>query len=293
MKLTNKYNLPLPFVLAVKQKTYDNQGSWRTITELIAPPKIAHLKRKHDNELEEDVIDRVYTFQGEIVHAVIERNAKSEECVKDGWLSEKRLFKEVLGKKISGAYDLFNPETGELIDVKNSTAYKAKRNEAPEEWVHQINILAHLLRNEGHHIKRARIVLIIRDYSKPEARRDPDYPQSPVLYLDIPIWDDEKAKQYLEDRVKLHLQAETEEATCSPEDRWAKPTIWAIKKKNTSRAITGGLFAIEEKAKEKLAELGSGFEIEHRPGQNMRCELYCPVSKFCAQYQKILTQQGK
>jgi hypothetical protein len=291
MKLTNKYNLPEPFVLAVKGGTYDNGGSWRSVTELIGPPKIAHLKRKHDEELEEDVIDRVYTLQGEIAHGVVERAAK--QMGKEGWLSEQRIFKEVQGKKISGAYDLFDPTTGTLIDVKNSTAWKAKKNEAPKEWVEQTNLLAHLIRGQGHKVNSIKILLIIRDHSKPEARRDPEYPQAPVVLLEVPIWDEPKCQAYLEERVRLHLDAEVNEATCSPEDRWAKPTIWAIKKKGQSRAMPGGLFADEQKAKEKLAELGTGYEIEHRPGENTRCELYCPVAKFCAQYKKMFTQGSK
>lgn len=285
MHLTNKYNLPEPFVLAVSKRTYDNQGSWRTITELIGPPKIAALKRKHEHELEEDVIDRVYTLQGEIAHGVVERAAK--EMCKEGWLSEQRLFAQIQGKKISGAYDLFNPNTGELIDIKNSTAWKAKKGEPPIEWVQQCNLLAHFIRKQGSQITKIRVILVIRDHSKPEARRDPDYPQMPVVQLEIPIWDDKKAKDYLEERVRLHLLAETQEVECSPEDRWAKPTIWAIKKKGTTRAITGGLFADQEKAIEKLATLGNGYEIEHRSGENVRCDLYCPVAKFCSQYKKF------
>jgi hypothetical protein len=291
MKLTNRLNLPEPFVRAVSEKTYDNQGSWRTITELIGPPKIAHLKRKHEHEIEVDASELVYTFQGEIAHALVERAAKT--MCKQGWLSEQRLFTEVEGKKISGAYDLYNPKTGELIDVKNSTAYKAKKGQAPEEWIQQTNLLAYLLRQAGSTVKSIRILLVVRDFSKQEARRNPDYPQNNVLFMEVPIWEDDKSKAYLHERVRLHIRAETTEVECSPEERWAKPTIWAIKKRGQSRAITGGLFADERIAKDKLAELGSGYEIEHRPGANTRCELYCPVAKFCAQYQKTLTRQGK
>lgn len=292
MKLTNKLNLPEPFVKAVEQKTYDNQGSWRTVTELIGPPKIAHLKRKHDDEIEVDASELVYTFQGETAHALIERAAKT--MCQEGWLSEKRLFDRVQGKKISGAYDLFNPKTGELIDVKVSTGWKAKKGEAPKEWVEQTNLLAHLIRKQQNdEVKSIRVLLIIRDHSKPEARRDPDYPQNPVQYLDVPVWKDEACDAFLTERVKQHILAESEEVECNPEERWAKPTIWAIKKRGQSRAVPGGLFAVEEKAKEKLQELGPGFEIEYRPGENVRCALYCPVSKFCAQYQKLLTRQGK
>lgn len=288
MKITNKLNLPEPFVRAVSEKTYDNQGSWRTITELIGPPKIAALKRKHDDEIVVDASELVYTFQGETAHATIERAAKT--MCEEGWLSERRLFAQVQGKKISGAYDLYNPKTRELIDVKNSTAWKAKKGEAPAEWVQQTNLLAHLIRREGFEVTSIRILLIIRDHSKPESRRDPDYPQNPVLYLTVPIWENEKCHAFLEERVKLHLLAETEEVECTPEERWAKPSTWAIKKRGQSRAISGGLYAVEEKAKQALDALGPAYEIEYRPGENTRCALYCPVSKFCAQYQNTLTR---
>lgn len=291
MKITNKLNLPEPFVRAVSEKTYDNQGSWRTVTELIAPPKIAALKRKHDDEIVVDASELVYTFQGENVHATIERAAKT--MCEEGWHSEKRLFAQIQGKKISGAYDLYNPTTGELIDVKNSTAWKAQKGEAPREWIEQTNLLAHLIRREGLSVKSVRILLIIRDHSKPESRRNPDYPQTPVLFLEVPLWQDEECSKFLEERVWLHLLAETQEVECSAEDRWAKPSIWAIKKRGQSRAIPGGLYAVEEKAKEALENLGPYHEIEYRPGENTRCALYCPVSKFCAQYQNTLTRQGK
>lgn len=291
MKLTNKYNLPEPFVRAVSHRTYDNQGSWRTITELIGPPKIAHLKRKHEHEIETDASELVYTFQGEIAHGVVERAAKTMQ--EEGWKSEERLFAEIQGKKISGAYDLYNPKTGELIDVKNSTAWKAKRGEAPKEWVEQTNCLAELIRRHGFSVSKIGVVLVIRDFSKPEANRSPDYPKAPVVYLPVDIWEPNRTRAFLEERVRLHLEAEEKEVMCSPEDRWAKPDTWAIKKKGQSRAIPGGLYAVEEKAREELAKLGSGYVLEYREGENVRCALYCPVNKFCAQYQNILTRKDK
>lgn len=285
MKLTNMHGLPEVLVEAVKQSPYDNQGSWRSVTELIAPAQIAHLKRMHENEIVEDASDKLYTFGGEVVHAAVERAAR--KLRRKGWVAEQRIFKTVWQKKISGAYDLYHPALKELQDLKYSTAYKAKNNEAPEEWVQQTNILAHLLRTKGYEVEKIRIVLVIRDHSKREARRDPSYPQLPWAFLEVPVWSDEKAKAFLEERVRLHLKAQTEEVECTPEERWAKPTIWAVKKKGSSRAVTGGLFAIEDHAWELVTKLGYDYVVEHRPGENVRCEDYCSVSKFCKQYQRL------
>jgi hypothetical protein len=130
---------------------------------------------------------------------------------------------------------LYNPNTGTLIDFKVSTAWKAK-GEAPQEWVAQTNILAHLIRNkflnergEPQRVEVIKVLLIMRDHSKLEARRDENYPQFSVKYIDIPVWSDDKCREYLTNRVILHLKAEQEEVECNPEERWAKPTTWAIK----------------------------------------------------------------
>jgi hypothetical protein len=289
MKVSNKLGLPDPFVRAVSQKTYDNQGSWRSVTELIGPAKISHLRRLHADDIEVDASELVYTIQGETAHALLERAAKSMR--EENWMSELRIHHEVMGKSISGAFDLYNPRKGELIDFKVSTAWKAK-NEIPEEWTNQTNLLAHLIRQKmlnssgkPHKVESIKILLIMRDHSKLEAKRDETYPQQPVKYIDIPVWSDDKCREYLSNRVVLHLKAEQQQALCSPEERWAKPTIWAIKKIGSSKAIPGGLYADIEKAQDALAKLGKGYLLEHRPGENVRCENYCNVSKWCEQYQ--------
>lgn len=291
MKVSNKLGLPDPFVRAVSQKTYDNQGSWRSVTELIGPAKISHLRRLHADDIEVDASELVYTIQGETAHALLERAAKSMR--EEGWMSELRIHHEVMGKSISGAFDLYNPRKGELIDFKVSTAWKAK-NEIPEEWTNQTNLLAHLIRQKmlnssgkPHKVESIKILLIMRDHSKLEAKRDETYPQQPVKYIDIPVWSDDKCREYLNNRVVLHLKAEQEQALCSPEERWAKPTVWAIKKIGGSKAIAGGIYADPIKADEALEKLGKGYHIEYRPGENVRCENYCNVSKWCEQFKKL------
>lgn len=291
MKVTNKLGLPDPFVRAVSQKTYDNEGSWRTVTELIGPAKISHLRRKHEEDIEVDASELVYTIQGETAHALLERAAKSMR--EEGWFAEMRIHDEVQGQKISGAFDLYNPRTKTLIDLKVSTAWKAK-GEPPQEWVAQTNLLAHLIRKrfmnrqgEPQKVEKLKVLLIMRDHSKLEAKRDPQYPQLSVTYIDIPVWEDSKCQEYLNNRVVLHLKAELEPVSCSPEERWAKPTIWAIKKNGGVKSINGGKYADPIKADEALAKLGKGYYIEYRPGENVRCENYCNVSKWCEQYQKL------
>lgn len=299
VKITNKQNLPLPFFIAVSEKTYNPGNSWRTVTELIDPPKIAFLKRKHKDEITEDCADLVYSLYGEVVHACIERAVKRlndptyvfpngwayPRDALGGWESERRIFKEIRGKLISGQFDLYHEPTGELIDVKFSNARKARKGVCPDEWNEQLNCLAALLRSEGKKVTRARILFLIRDFHKSDAMNDPDYPQHSALYLEGRLWEHDEQDLFLDYRVRVHELAETEEVRCSPEERWARPSTWAIKKVGGSRAISGGLYADEMAARRNLKALGPGYVLEYRQGEYTRCRNYCNVSNFCTQYQ--------
>ena len=52
-----------------------------------------------------------------------------------------------------------------------------------------------------------------------------DYPDSPISVIDIPVWDTETQKEFIEERVKLHQEAEAdflinrELPLCSEEER--------------------------------------------------------------------------
>ena len=283
-KLTNRLNLPEILLYAVRNDKYNSGDSWRTVTQLIAPPRIIQLQIEHAEEITEDVVDRLYTMQGQIAHGIIER--ASQELKDHGWISEERLFTEVLGKKVSGAFDLYHPKNRELIDVKYASGWSAKKGEAKPEWVNQTNLLAHLLRLHGHKVAQIKVLLLIRDWSKPEARRNPDYPQDPALYLSVPVWDDLKCAQFLKERVALHLKAEQVLPDCTAEERWAKPDIWAIKKNDGAKAISGGLYTDELIAKKELIRLGSNHKMEYRRGESTRCELYCSAAPFCTQFKR-------
>jgi hypothetical protein len=149
-------------------------------------------------------------------------------------------------------------------------------------------MLAYLLRKTGREVKEIKILLLIRDWSKLEAARNDTYPQKGALYLDVPVWSPQKAEEYTRHRVNEHIRGEITDIECTPEETWAKPSIWAIKKTGTSRAINGGLYAEEKAANEHLVKLGKGFEIEFRKGESIRCKHYCNVNRFCAQYQRSL-----
>jgi hypothetical protein len=275
MKLTNCSNLPKAIYNAVSNDSYTSGGADISVTTLLQPPRKVALERTHREELVEDCSDRIWALMGQAMHSVLERSSTEG-------IAEKRLFADVLGWKISGQLDHFID--GHLIDYKFQTAYRFKDGKCPEEQTQQLNLLAHLLRVNGHQVNRLQIVGILRDWSLLESKRDETYPQKQVVVIDAPLWPEEIARQFIEQRVKMHQDAKITLPECSPEDRWARPDKWAIMKKGAVRAIK----LYEDKAEaEKQAWSEQGRYVEHRPGEQVRCSAYCSVSKFCQQYKDL------
>jgi len=125
----------------------------------------------------------------------------------------------------------------------------------------------------------------------------PDYPQSQVVSVDIPLWTLEEQGSFVHDRVKLHQQAkklvDNGEAPpyCNNQERWLRDETWALMKEGRKSAIK--LYDNEEEAKRCATELGgtSGIthRVEHRAGNPVRCAgNYCMVANWCRQYQEEL-----
>lgn len=76
---------------------------------------------------------------------------------------------------------------------------------------------------------------------------------------------------------------------CSPEERRARPDIYAVLKPGGKRAVR--LFESENEALAFAENSGAGFYVQKRPGSSVRWEMYCPVSQFCEQW-KMLQSQG-
>jgi hypothetical protein len=187
-------------------------------------------------------------------------------------------------------------EDGVLSDWKFTTSWGFKANTPPKpEWVAQLNMQLELLRRNGLDAKRLRIVGLLRDWSKLEARRAEDYPQKAVISVPIIIWERSTTVSFINERIALHEAAkaaktEAELPLCSPEERWAKQDTWAVMR--GERAIRMGVCFTEKDAIAMQAK-NSGTRIEFRPGVSNKCSAYCSVSDFCNQYQKTLSKDAR
>lgn len=222
MKYTNKLLLPEALFRAISNDPYSKGDSDFSVTELLKPPRAKALEIKHAEELVEDVSTRIWSLLGQTTHAILERGAAP------GDLIEQRFSSIFLGKTLSGQIDLLSSD-GTLYDYKVVKTYpftvKGGSGQKPE-WIAQLNMQLELLRLNGKDAKSLKIVGILRDYDK----RCLDtgnhkyfmagYPKSEIALIDIPLWDRDKTKKFINDRIQAHLNARLELPQCTPAETW-------------------------------------------------------------------------
>lgn len=268
MNLTNLKGLPDALVQAVRNDPYAGGGDIST-TKLIDAPQRRVLYKKYSDFVVEDVSDRIWSLLGQAVHTVLERAETTA-------LTEKRLFAEVNGWSVSGAFDRLHLGDELLQDYKVTSTYNAQGSES---WTKQLNVLRWLAHENGYEVSKLQIVAIFRDWSRAKVRDG--YPESNVGLIDVPLWDLDDTREYIEERVYLHQRAsDGDEIPCTDSERWYEGTTYALKKKGGVRA-TKVVENIED-----LGEIQDGYEVEVRPGEYKRCASFCDVAPFCKQFKQ-------
>ena len=290
MKLTNKHGIPDTFINVLKRPTYSKGKAHLSATQLLNSPKIVALTKKFENELEQDVSDMVWSIFGTAIHGVLEHGKDDNHIV------EERLHATLDGWRISGAIDLqiiTGPDTISIRDYKTTSAW-AVMNEKIE-WEQQLNIYAWLVENvKPKIVDSIGIVAIIRDWSRREAAKNPDYPQAPVKEIPINLWTYRDREEFISQRIskhsecEFHMETDQELPPCTPEEMWEKPTTYAIKKKGGVRAIR--VYEIKEEAEAALDPATQ--ELEVRLGSRTRCESFCPVNTYCQQWRDYLESKN-
>lgn len=299
MRITNKHNLPSVFEEFEKAAPYDAGRSDFTVTQLIDSPRVVQLRRRHSDELEEDISERIFAILGSTLHHLLETAAK-----RIGAISEERIFTQVNDELVvSGAIDLQEPIEGgvRISDYKMTSMMTLIFNpDGKAEWENQLNLYAELVEREKlQEVKELEVIAVLRDWSASAVERNANAPKLPVVRLRIPLWDKEKRSTYLQDQVDRHLASSqvndvylSSLVHCSPEEMWERPAKYAfhrITKAGTLSKVATRVFDNQMEA-DLLAQEQEG-EVIVRPGTRTRCEGdYCKVSKWCEQYEEWRTQ---
>ena len=289
MKLTNKFDLPEPFVAAVSADDYERGDAEYTATELIRPSRILVYSRRYADKMVEDVSDRVWAFQGQTKHIVLERIARTDIA---RYLVEKRFSAIMPGVKpicnISGQIDLFDTKDATLYDWKETSVWKFMLGDT-KEWEQQANINLYLMRMNGFDVKRLVNIAILKDFKARKARfsRDDDYPKCAVHVMPLPMWSVGAAQDYIVKRVEKHRAEAANPPVCSKEERWQRDASFAVMRTDRKRAIKLCMSRDQAEAvmlhHMKIAPPGDSkkFFIEERGAEPVRCLDFCPVQTFC------------
>ena len=291
MKITNKYNLPQTVVRAVSYDEHRKAGDV-SVTELIQPSQITYLKRQHADQIEADAADLLYVLDGKADHYTLSLSAQP-----DIELSEFTLTTHVDRVEVYGTLDLFDLE-GTITDYKRTSVWQFLLDEKVE-WEQQINLYATLLRRKqlvgelpsqflNVPIVKAQVIGLLRDHQLSKVEEEGNYPAHPIMQRELRLWPPAEGESFLEQRVQLWRNISMGlYKDCTPEERWAKPDTWAVKKRGGTRAVTDGIHSSLAAAESFAEGRPYGTEIEYRPGRSTRCERYCMVSRWCSQWAKI------
>lgn len=291
MILTNKYGLPTPFETYIRSDKYSKGDADYSVTELIDSPRVRVLRKHYQEQMSEDVSDRLWSVIGTAVHSILEEAAHFDHQ------SESRLFSNVGGKRVSGAMDIIEETDNGLsiIDFKVTSVWSILYGKP--EWANQLNMYSYLVEaNQARlavrkKVSRLQVCVIIRDWMRKKAETTSDYPNAPIVMIDIPKWSFSNQKKYMHERVKIHADADEVWARtdnlplCTDAERWARDDTYALKKKGLKRASK--LFDSLQEATRAAEDSGPDYIVEHRHGESVRCTGdYCGVAQWCDQYNK-------
>lgn len=282
--ITNRFNLPAPIFNAVNKEYKPNPERF-SVTDLIGPPLIRHLKLKHWEELSEDASERPWMLLGSAVDKVISENA-------EGAVVQHKFEILIDGVVIVGKLDIWYPIAEKIEDWKVTSVWSFLLGDK-KDWERQLNCYAWGKRREfieqklDNKISSLFINAILRDWQKSKMLQDRDYPRIPFVSKNIPLWTFEEQEQYIKQQLEYHRMAEPKE--CSSEEKWERPTKFAVMKKGRKSALrvldseSEAYAWIEEQetAPHQKKWVSGNISVIERPGECVRCLNYCPVRGVC------------
>jgi hypothetical protein len=280
--------------MEVQNAKYNAGQVHASVTTLIQPPRVAVLRSAHFKDIIRDVSEEFWALLGSGIHHLLELGATENMIV------EERLFMTIDAFKISGQLDMqeYDDDQVDITDYKVTSTYSVTGfDDAKKEWVEQLNLQALLLSSNRPDVKirSLKITAILRDWTKAQAKRDPLYPQAPIVNVPVPLWSRKKQLEYARERIEAHAAARLafnigdEMVYCTNDERWVRDEAWIVKKIGGKKATR--VFDNPDEADVLLKEKGDKYAVEYRPGTSTRCG-YCGVSQWCTQYSDTIAKEA-
>lgn len=263
MQWTNKLNLPQSIYKAV------TSGEDRTpvegvyhVTEFIKSVREIKLTRKHYNEISVDISDCINTLFGSAVHKILE--------MADPEHAEKKVEAVVNGIKLVGRIDKYDYDNKAIIDYKT---IRRSHKDWNDYYMQGMLYAYMMLLNESIKTQKLKFVCLVKDAIK--ARDD----KTVIVWeYDIKDSDYNFIADYIRDKAKLLLSDEM--PMCSDAERWATQDQWKLFAKEDSVKATKIL------DHEPTPEEKGKYIVRHVCKNFTKCEMYCPVKKWCEELRK-------
>ena len=284
MKITNKLNLPDMLQRAV-EKDYQYRDKRYSITSLLDPDRVLMLKRRHNDEIEQDVSECIWMLFGTVTHYVLETGI---ECRENEYVEEHLEYTFPSGYTLSGIIDHVEDY---IDDYKTASIWTVIYGSNNEHWKKQLQMGAYLhYKEHGNWINKGRIIAILKDFNKKDSLLKDNYPKLPVQVINFDLGTPEEVEEWIIKRFKrieyLEKLSDLDLPLCSMEERFNTGDKYAVKKKVWKKAFR--VFDSLDEARELLIELEQKYpgeyEIEERIGEDKKCKDYCSCCQFCPYY---------
>ena len=284
MKITNKLNLPDMLVRAV-EKDYQYRDKRYSITSLLDPDRVLMLKRRHNDEIEQDVSECIWMLFGTVTHYALETGI---ECRENEYVEEHLEYTFPSGYTLSGIIDHVEDY---IDDYKTTSVWTVIYGSNNEHWKKQLQMGAYLhYKEHGNWISKGRIIAILKDFNKKDSLSKDNYPTLPVQVIEFDLGTPEEIEEWIVKRFKriqyLEGLNDMDLPLCNMEERFNTGDKYAVKKKTNKTAFR--VFDTLDEARELLIELEmkypNVYEIEERIGEDKKCKDYCNCCQFCPYY---------
>lgn len=290
--------MPLADAVRVHQKQYSSGGADYSVTTLLDSPRIVFLNKRHLHKVKLYVEDLLHSYTGTGAHSYWEFCLN--QIPNSPYECETRLSHTINNRLISGAFDcVYNGKW--LYDMKNTSVWKMMFG-TKDDWTAQQNIYRWLYWNDrGKKVKQLKIIALFRDWSVYQKfRGGPKYPAYPAMEILLPVWDLQDTLKFMEDRVNLMIKHENtpddDLPPCSYEEMWSEPdSIAVMSTRLKSRAVrvlsdmaTAKAYVSKYLANPKCKDSVQTLSYQRRVAVRKRCEDWCPINKYCNQYNEYL-----
>jgi hypothetical protein len=290
MSINNKTNLPKPIVDWLSYDEYDHESDTISATKLLQSPRQVLLEKRHQNEIEIDVSERMSSKFGTAIHNSFELAFKN----RPEYRQEERHYKIVnidgTEFKVSGKFDFILDNV--IYDIKTTSTWTYVFGSNDQKYIEQLSIYRWLLQDDIYIENTFKILFVFTDWSKSKAKQDKSYPQFRSLEKEYELMSIEETEEFVRERLKNIMISldlpDSELPYCTDEELWKDQDTFAVFKKRGAKRATKVFNNLDEAMKYQREQ--SCFNIEHRKGGVNACN-YCNVKKFCNQY-KMLESQG-